>query len=69
MMKADITIILVPEAKDKSKRHLEMEIAKSLRCDWLLKVEKVAVSNHSILSNKKAIHHRMPNGKEVKTNG
>lgn len=63
MTKADITITLVPETLSKSKKHVEREIAKSLRCDWLLKVEKVAVSHNPIPNNKKGHTHPMPNGK------
>lgn len=69
MTKANITIVLVPEVLNKSKKSVEREIAKSLQCDWLLKVEKVTISNHPIPNNKKTGHHRMPDDKEVTTNG
>lgn len=69
MIKANITVILAPEVMRKSKRYVEREIAKSLQCDWLLKVERVAVSHHSAPNNRGVIHHRMPDGKEVRING
>ena len=40
---AIITIYLVPETSDVSRGQIEKEIGKSLRCDWLLSVEKVTV--------------------------
>lgn len=58
--KANVKIILVPEASSKSRRNIENEIARSLRCNLLLKVEKVTVYE---------IHHRMPDGKEVRIHG
>jgi hypothetical protein len=57
---ASIIIILVPEAQGKSQRHVERDIAKTLRCKWFLKVKKVSVY---------CLHHRMPDGKEVKIHG
>jgi hypothetical protein len=69
MTKANITIVLVPEALSKNKRRIEREIARSLQCDWLLKIEKVTISNHPIPNNKNTRHHRMPDDKEITTNG
>lgn len=69
MTKANITIVLVPEALGKSRRHVEREIAKSLHCDWLLKVEKVAVSHNPVPNDGTIRHHRMPDGKEVRVYG
>jgi hypothetical protein len=40
---AIITIYLVPRASKESHGQIEKEIGKSLKCDWLLKVEKVTV--------------------------
>jgi hypothetical protein len=57
MSEAVIVIELIPEAKRKSRQRIEKEIAKSLQCDWLLKVENVAVSHHPIPNNKKVIPH------------
>lgn len=69
MTKANITIVLVPEALSKNKKCVEREIARSLQCDWLLKVEKVTISNHPVPNNEKTTDHRMPNDKEGTTNG
>jgi hypothetical protein len=69
MIKAIITVVLIPEVLRKSKRYVELEIARSLQCDWLLKVEKVTISHHPIPDNKTVIHHRMPDGKEVRIHG
>lgn len=41
--KALITIQLVPESQDVSNEQLKKEIAKSLTCDWLLKVQAVTI--------------------------
>jgi len=38
-----ITIYLVPEASDRSHSQIEKEIADSLQCDWLKRIEKVTV--------------------------
>jgi len=40
---AIIVVDLVPEAKDAAHSQIEKEIAKSLQCDWMLKLEKVTV--------------------------
>jgi hypothetical protein len=65
MVEAVIVVKLVPEATSKSKQHIENEIAKTLQCDWLLKVKKVTISE----APHYCLHHRMPNGKEVRTHG
>jgi translation elongation factor EF-1beta len=41
---AAITIQLVPESIDVADMELKKEIAKSLRCDWLLEVLSVVVT-------------------------
>jgi pseudouridine-5'-phosphate glycosidase len=69
MTKANITIVLVPEVLSKNKRRIEKQIARSLQCDWLLKVEKVAVSHNPVPNNDDIRHHRMPDGKEVSIYG
>jgi hypothetical protein len=69
MIKAIITVVLIPEVLSKSKRYVELEIAKSLQCSWLSKVERVAISHHPIPNGKTVIHHRMPDGKEVRIHG
>jgi hypothetical protein len=40
---AIIVVNLVPEAKEAAHNQIENEIAKSLQCDWMLKIEKVTV--------------------------
>jgi len=40
---AIIVVDLVPEAKEATHRQVENEIANSLQCDWVLKIEKVTV--------------------------
>jgi len=40
---AIIVVNLVPEAKETAHSQIEKEIAKSLQCDWMLKLEKVTV--------------------------
>ena len=69
MTKANITIVLVPEVLNKSRRRVEKQIARSLQCDWLLKVEKVAISHNSVTEKDDLRHHRMPDGKEVRAYG
>jgi hypothetical protein len=44
MSKIAITVVdLVPEASEKAHNQIEKEIAESLQCDWLLRIEKVTV--------------------------
>jgi hypothetical protein len=40
---AIIVVDLVPEAKEAVHSQVEKEIAKSLQCDWMLRIEKVTV--------------------------
>ena len=40
---AIIVVDLVPEAKEAAHSQVEKEIAKSLQCDWMLRIEKVTV--------------------------
>jgi hypothetical protein len=40
---AIIVVNLVPEAKETAHSQIEKEIAESLQCDWLLRIEKVTV--------------------------
>jgi len=40
---AIIVVNLVPETSEASHNQIEKEIADSLQCDWLLKIEKVTV--------------------------
>jgi hypothetical protein len=40
---AIIRVNLVPEASEASHSQIEREIAGSLQCDWLLRIEKVTV--------------------------
>ena len=40
---AIIVVDLVPEAQEAAHSQIEREIAESLQCDWLLRIEKVTV--------------------------
>jgi len=40
---AIIVVDLVPETSETSHNQIEKEIAESLQCDWLLRIEKVTV--------------------------
>ena len=40
---AIIVVDLVPETSDASHSQIEKEIAETLNCDWLLRIEKVTV--------------------------
>jgi len=40
---AIIKVNLVPEASEAKHNQVEKEIADSLQCDWLLRIEKVTV--------------------------
>jgi hypothetical protein len=40
---AIIVVNLVPESSEASHNQIEREIAESLQCDWLLRIEKVTV--------------------------
>lgn len=64
---ANITIILVPEADKMSNRMLIRNIKKTLRCNSLLKVKKVKVA--VLKKPYYCVHHRMPDGKEVRIHG
>lgn len=41
--KATITIQLVPESQTQSNEKVKREIAKSLECDWLLKIQNIKI--------------------------
>ncbi|HEY4675478.1 MAG TPA: hypothetical protein VIH48_05440 [Candidatus Bathyarchaeia archaeon] len=40
---AIIRVNLVPEASEESHNQIEKEIAESLQCDWLLRIERIKV--------------------------
>ncbi len=42
--KATITIQLVPESQTVNSERVKREIAKSLACDWLLKIQNVTIA-------------------------
>jgi len=45
--KAEVVIILVPEADKQKNRRLALDIKESLHCDWLAEIEKVTVKNET----------------------
>ncbi|MEM2971380.1 MAG: hypothetical protein QW270_03025 [Candidatus Bathyarchaeia archaeon] len=55
--KAIIVISHVPEADNELDKRIEKGIAESLKCDWLLRIEKISVKLYE--------KHAMPSGKEV----
>jgi len=56
--KAAILISLVPEADNELDTQIEKDIAKSLKCDWFLEIEKISVKSYER-------QHDMPSRKEV----
>lgn len=56
--KTTIVISLVPEADNKLDTQIKKDIAESLKCDWLLEVEKISVKLYEK-------HHVTSSGKEV----